>query len=109
MTTKKSDSGLRLAGVKVTRTQFNVVYLDLINYLDEIERHTGQRPKVKDLNTTVTLDSGSVYAEGDYTFVYRGHYLGKPVSASEITYSISRVGLVLGSGEGSARDRAECR
>ena len=75
----KPDSELQVAGVKVSRAQFNVIYVDLVNYLKNIESYTGQQPQDTDLGTLVTLESDTIHLEGAYTAVYRGRYLDRKV------------------------------
>ena len=76
----KPDSELQIAGAKVSRAQYNVVYLDLLKYLDNIERLTGRRPDVTNLGSEVTLVSGLSHCGGSYTSVYQGRYRGQLVS-----------------------------
>lgn len=84
------DSELRIGGAQVTRAQYNVVYLDLIEYLNDIERHTGQRPQVVELGDNVVLESSAEpERQGTYTKVYRGYYLGKPVSAIDLSSALA--------------------
>ena len=76
-----ADSDLQIRGLPVTRAQFNVVYADLVDYIHAIKKLTGQQPKNVDLEGAVTILSDHPAAEGAYTAVYIGRYLGKPVSS----------------------------
>ena len=89
----KPDSELRIAGAKVTRAQYNVLYLDLIKYLDNVQRHTGRRPEVINLGDEVTLESGLSHCGGSYTKVYRGRYRGQLVSSTNLLLTRRFIGI----------------
>ena len=72
----KSDSKLEIGGVRVDRTQFNMVYDDVINCLNQVRRETGRKIEVANLGLDVWIPPHEKAVGGaPHTNIYQGFYL----------------------------------
>lgn len=72
----KHDSELEIDGVRVGRTQFNVVYEDIVKCLNNIRRETGRSLEVTNLGRDVWKHPQSQPVEGGtLADLYKGYYL----------------------------------
>lgn len=75
VTQTRRDSELQVAGVQMTRSEFNALYIELVKSLREIEARTGLKPKTEtDLATMVKVNPDFKF-DGLRNAVYMGWYL----------------------------------
>jgi hypothetical protein len=70
------DSELQVAGVHVSRSQFNALYYDVIDALNTLHERTGIRPVVYDLGRQAVVTHRE-RAGGRSSDVHIGQYLKK--------------------------------
>lgn len=78
----KHDTQLKIAGVSFNRAEFNVVFKEMVECLNEIEAQTGTRPKVADLSAEVRKCEDRPRDGSHGSEIWLGQYRGKPVSTN---------------------------